>query len=294
MSSKRAVEIERPAIAISPVTSEDGFKLCQEILIEVWDLENGGHRNIIPTRLFQISHLHGGIVLGAHLPEGQIVGFAWAFPALDSQRNVFLFSDTLAVLPQYRDRGIGARLKFGQREWALQNDMDVIRWTYDPLEARNSYLNLARLGGLAMTYKRNAYGVGLTGPNKGIETDRLVVDWFIKSPRAQRRASARFNPEAPPPLPSCIQLRDAGGEILPEKVLLDRCESDLLIPIPLDFQRLKETSFDAAQQWRLAMREVCETYFSRGYAVVDFHVTILDGKRYGYYRLARDWQEFLD
>ncbi len=293
MSSEKPIEIERPAITISPVTSEDGFKLCQQILIEVWDLENEGHRNIIPTRLFQVSHSYGGIVLGAYLPEGSIIGFAWAFPALDSQRNVFLFSDTLAVLPQYRDRGIGTRLKFEQREWALRHDLSIIRWTYDPLEARNSYLNLARLGGVAMTYKRNAYGVGLTGPNKGLETDRLVVNWFINSPRVRKRASVRYTPEAPPAYPSCIKLQDSGDDVIPAEALLDRCQSNLLIPIPLDFQRLKETYFDAAQRWRLAMREVCETYFSRGYAMVDFYVSLLNGKRYGYYRLARDWHESL-
>ena len=99
--------------------------------------------------------------------------------------------------------------------------------------------------------------------------------------------------EPPPDLPVCLELRDSDEELLPVDVILDYDEPELLVPIPLDFQRLKESHFDAARQWRLAMRRVCEVYFSRGYAVLDFHAKWIGDKRYCYYRLSRDWQESL-
>jgi predicted GNAT superfamily acetyltransferase len=281
-------------ITVLPVTTEDGFRRCQDILIEVWDLENGGLRNIIPTRSFKLSHQYGGLVLAAHDSKGEIVGFAWAFPALDADNNLFLFSDTLAVLPQHRDKGIGSRLKFRQREWALRHKISMIRWTYDPLEARNGYLNIVRLGGLAGKYERNAYGVGLTGPNRGLETDRLIVDWNLNSPRVQECACTNRNATEPPDLPLCLELHSWNGESIPFEVRLNHREPEVLMPLPLNFQRLKEKHVDLAREWRSATRCVYEAYFARGYAIVGYHIKRHEGERYGYYRIARDWRESLD
>lgn len=276
-------------ITIEPVKTETGFQQCQDILIKVWDLENGGARNIIPTRLFQISQDYGGVVLAAHNAEGEIIGFAWAFPAMDADGNLFLFSDTLAVLPQYRDQGIGARLKFGQREWAMRHNIVMIRWTYDPLEARNGYLNTARLGGLARTYKRNAYGVGTTGPNKGLETDRVTIDWHLNTARVQQCTLGKRPTDQLPELPICIVTGGRNEEIVPDHVELDLKEPELLVPLPHNFQRLKSQDLDLAKRWRLAIRAVCETYFARGYALIDFHMKNHDREPQGYYRLSRNW-----
>jgi predicted GNAT superfamily acetyltransferase len=276
-------------ITIEPVKSEIGFQQCQDILIKVWDLANGGERNIIPTRILQISHHYGGVVLAAHSAEGEIIGFAWAFPAMDADGKPFLFSDTLAVLPQYRDQGIGARLKFAQREWAMRHNLETIRWTYDPLEARNGYLNIARLGGLARTYKCNAYGVGTTGPNKGLETDRVTIDWHLNTPRVQECALGKRPADQPPELPSCIEIGSGNGEIVPRHIELGFKEPELLVPLPLNFQRLKGQDIGLAKRWRLAIREVCEAYFAQGYAIVDFHMKKYGQERQGYYRLSRNW-----
>lgn len=286
-------QVSSSSITIKPLKSEDEFGRCQEILIEVWDLQNGGQRNIIPTRLFKVTDHCGGVVLGAHNPEGEIIGFAWAFPALDADGKLFLFSDTLAVLPEYRDQGIGSRLKFAQRDWALQHNVSLIRWTYDPLEARNGFLNIARLGGLACTYLRNEYGIGTTGPNKAIETDRLISDWYLNSERVKNCAGARRTAIAPPDLRFCLLARGRDGELIPCDIRLDLDEPELLMPLPLDFQRLKDKDLSLAKEWRVAVRTVCESYFARGYAIVDFHVEYREGERNGYYRIARNWVESL-
>lgn len=281
------------SVTIKPVKSEEEFGRCQDILIEVWELQNGGQGNIIPTRLFKVTHNYGGVVLAAYNLEGEVVAFAWAFPALDAGGNLFLFSDTLAVLPEYRDQGIGSRLKFAQRDWALQRNISVIRWTYDPLEARNGFLNIARLGSSACTYKRNEYGIGTTGPNKAIETDRLISDWYLKSERVRNRASVRRAVTAPPDLRFCLLAHGRDGELIPYDIRLDLDEPELLMPLPINFQRLKEKDLSLAIEWRMAVRSVCESYFARGYGIVDFHVENRDGERNGYYRLAREWVKCL-
>lgn len=292
-SISRSIQDLHSKVTVKPVTSEEGFLQCQNILIEVWDLEKGGQRNIVPVRLFRISQLYGGVVLGACMREDKIIGFAWAFPALDGENKLFLFSDTLAVLPRYRDQGIGYALKFRQRKWALSHNITLIRWTYDPLEARNGYLNIARLGSVACMYRRNAYGVGTSGPNKGIETDRLVADWHLDSNRVKMCVCTRRNTSLPAGLPMCILADDCDGDIIPKEVRLDLEEPELLLPVPINFQRLKEKNLDLAKEWRLASRRVFETYFARGYAVVDFNVGCREQERRGYYRLSRHWLDCL-
>jgi len=278
---------------IQPVTTEEGFRRCQDILIEVWDLEKEGQRNIIPTRIFKLSYRYGGVVLATHDSEGKIIGFAWAFPALD-EGNLFLFSDTLAVLPQYRDKGVGAQLKFAQRRWSLLHKMPMIRWTFDPLEARNSFLNITRLGGLSCEFERNMYGLGLTGPNKGLETDRFVIDWYLDSARVQECASTAQSATVPPDLPICLTLYDRKGEIIPGEVRLDYREPELLMPLPLNFQGLRKEHPDLSRKWRAASRSIFESYFGRGYAVVGYHIEHRGGERYGYYRLANNWRKWID
>lgn len=117
-------------------------------------------------------------------------------PGEPGEREPVFHSDLLAVRPELRDRGIGRRLKLAQREWALRQGLHLITWTYDPLQARNGYLNLTRLGGLARRYVREFYG-GLDDElNRGLPADRLVIEWYLASRRVARRAGAEGTPAA--------------------------------------------------------------------------------------------------
>jgi predicted GNAT superfamily acetyltransferase len=281
-------------LTIQPATTEADFRRCQDILIEVWDLEDGGHRNIIPVRLFQVTQEYSGVVLAARLANSEIVGFAWAFPAIDSDGKQFLFSDTLAVLAQHRDRGIGTQLKLAQRQWALEHNFSKMRWTFDPLEARNAYINIARLGCLTSTYHRNKYGFGTSGPNKGLETDRLTVDWHLNNLRVLRCLSSSPKPGPLPPLHHCIELRRRDGEVVCHQLRLSYNQPELLVALPINFQRLKEGDKAVARDWRLAMRSVCETYFARGYAIVNLHVEHQGAERQCYYRLSLNYATSCD
>jgi predicted GNAT superfamily acetyltransferase/nitrite reductase/ring-hydroxylating ferredoxin subunit len=273
-------------IEVRQIADADGIKRCQDLLIEIWDLERGGQRNIIPTRLFKITAGYGGSLIGAFTRAQELVGFAWALPAIDED-GLFLFSDTLGVRPRYRDQGVGRALKLAQRRWALDHGMTVVRWTFDPLESRNACLNLGVLGAQARSYLCNMYGAGLTGPNKGLETDRLLVDWRLDADHVARRNFAELRATPPPDLPSCIEVEEAGGELRPRALKLDHDSDAVLVPVPPDLQRLKERDLELARGWRQAVRRVFELYFAQGYVATDFHLTERHEGRHGFYRLER-------
>ena len=156
----------------------DSCVLLQRAVWGLGDLE-------ITSAIQMIATTHaGGIVQIAESDSGQALGFAYAFPALRGG-VAHLHSDMLAVLPEYQKRGLGARLKWAQREEALKRAISLITWTYDPLQARNANLNLRRLGAIAPEFFENFYGLTSASLHHGLPTDRLVAEWWLKSKRVE-------------------------------------------------------------------------------------------------------------
>ena len=116
----------------------------------------------------------------------------------------------------------------------------------------------------------------------------------LNSPRVQDCVCTNRNATEPPDLPLCLALHSWNGETIPFEARLDHREPEVLMPLPLNFQRLKDKHVDLAREWRSATRCVYEAYFARGYAIVGYHIKRHEGDRYGYYRIARDWRESLD
>jgi predicted GNAT superfamily acetyltransferase len=166
-------------ITVRPLHSLHDFRRCVELTREVWhdtDLETE------PYVTFVIAHHTGGQVLGAF--DGDLmVGFTKAFAGL-RDHTPYLHSHMAAVLPAYRDRHIGRKLKLAQREDALRRGLRRIEWTFDPLETKNAHFNINRLGAIARTYIPNFYGITSSPLHRGLPTDRLLVEWHLDSPRA--------------------------------------------------------------------------------------------------------------
>ncbi len=158
---------------------------------EVWGFED---EDLIPTRFFVVAHKIEGQVLGAFEPSGRLVGFSLAVPALRGAM-VYLHSHMLAVLPEYRERGLGGRMKWEQRRKALARGIRLIEWTFDPLELKNAHFNLERLGAIARRYVPNQYGLSSSPLHRGLPTDRLVAEWWLDSPRVVARAHDRPPPQ---------------------------------------------------------------------------------------------------
>jgi predicted GNAT superfamily acetyltransferase len=157
---------------------------CVEIQGAVWGYDDN---DIVPRRMFLLAQKIGGQVIGAfdtaatpEPGEARMAGFAMALPAYrDGQ--AYLHSHMLAVLPEYRNSGLGRRLKLAQRDDAIARGIERMEWTYDPLEIKNGYLNLARLGAISRRYEPNFYGPTSSALQGGLPTDRLYAEWWLRS-----------------------------------------------------------------------------------------------------------------
>jgi predicted GNAT superfamily acetyltransferase len=177
------------AILIRNCRSLDELRACVALQKEVW---NFADIELVPLRMFVVAGKIGGQVVGAF--EGNVlVGFAFAIPAVRG-RHSFLYSHMLAVRQQYRNSGLGRRLKLFQREDALARGFELMEWTFDPLEIKNAYLNIERLGAIARRYNINQYGITSSPLQGGLPTDRLVAEWWLKSRRVAQMLREGSNP----------------------------------------------------------------------------------------------------
>jgi predicted GNAT superfamily acetyltransferase len=137
---------------------------------------------LLPVRLFVVAAKVGGHAFGAY-QDGRMVAFCLAIPGLKPGGRGYLHSHMLGVLPAYRDQGIGRRLKLRQREDAVARGIDLIEWTFDPLEIKNAYFNMERLGAIVRRYVRNQYGTTTSHLHGGLPTDRCIAEWWVNSAR---------------------------------------------------------------------------------------------------------------
>lgn len=156
------------------------FQLALKVQKDVWNFSD---IELVPVRLFVVGEKIGGHVLGA-FDGDRMVGFAYGLPGYRSGHS-YLHSHMLAVIPEYRNTGIGAGLKWFQREIALQQGFDLIEWTFDPLEIKNAFLNIEKLGAIARRYNINQYGITSSPLQGGLPSDRLVAEWWLRSRRVE-------------------------------------------------------------------------------------------------------------
>jgi predicted GNAT superfamily acetyltransferase len=167
-ASEAVIEVRR-------LTTLDEFGEAFEVQRCVWGFAES---ELVPVALFVVAAEIGGQVLGAFL-GAHIVGFCLAFPGIKPDGHIYLHSHMLAVLDLYRNAGVGRLLKLEQRSDALARGIDLVEWTFDPLELKNAYFNIERLGASARRYEENVYGATSSPLHGGLPTDRLVAEWWI-------------------------------------------------------------------------------------------------------------------
>ena len=177
MNASPQTEIQT-SIHILPLTTLEHFERCVGLQIEVWGYSDG---DVIPRRVFVVAQRIGGQVIGA-FDGDNLVGFAMSLPGYRDGKP-YLHSHMLAVLAQYRNCGIGRRLKLTQRDDAIARGFELMEWTFDPLEIRNSHLNIARLGVIARRHEPDFYGPSSSPLQGGLPTDRLYAEWWLRSDR---------------------------------------------------------------------------------------------------------------
>lgn len=169
-------ELQR--ITIRKCSGIEEFRACVDLQKEVWNFDD---LDIVPLRMFVVSQKIGGQVIGA-FDGNDLVGFAFSIPGSRNGHS-YLHSHMLAVRETFRNYGLGRKLKLAQREDAIAQGFELLEWTFDPLEIKNAYLNLVRLGAIARRYSVNHYGSSSSPLQGGLPTDRLVAEWWLKSKR---------------------------------------------------------------------------------------------------------------
>jgi predicted GNAT superfamily acetyltransferase len=177
------------SIALRSCHAIEEFRACVALQKEVWNFSDA---ELVPLRMFVVSDKVGGQVMGA-FDGNEMVGFALSVPGTRTG-HVYLHSHMLAVRKDYRNGGLGRRLKLMQREDALARGIELIEWTFDPLEIKNAYLNIERLGAIARRYNINQYGITSSPLQGGLPSDRLIAEWWLKSKRVETLLTAGKRP----------------------------------------------------------------------------------------------------
>jgi predicted GNAT superfamily acetyltransferase len=169
--------------------SIEEFRACVALQKEVWNFTDA---ELVPLRMFVVADKVGGQVMGA-FDGNDMVGFALSVPGTRSG-HVYLHSHMLAVRKDHRNGGLGRRMKLMQREDALARGIELIEWTFDPLEIKNAYLNIEKLGAIARRYNINQYGITSSPLQGGLPSDRLIAEWWLKSKRVETLLATGKNP----------------------------------------------------------------------------------------------------
>ena len=243
-----------------------GCALTVPIQEEVWS----GDVMVPPQLLLASLHNGGyvglGYVDGDELPAGFVFGFLGIY-----DYHFRHHSHMLAVRAPYRGSGLAVALKEAQRDHCLDQGIEIVGWTMDPLEALNARFSFAKLGTYAREYHRDFYGAMPDRLNAGLESDRLYIEWPIGHERTYRRLRGE---DAAPALEDAERedvryvLRAEGDR--PGAVRPPEGESHLLLEIPRSFQELKARDIGLAREWRLAARAAFEPAIAQGYAAVEF------------------------
>jgi predicted GNAT superfamily acetyltransferase len=250
----------------------DEFAAVVELEREIW---GPGYVEVVPVPILAVSTHRGGILIGAY--EGdRMIGFVYSMPGLKHRRPT-QWSHMLGVVDRFRSEGVGMQLKLLQRERALAMGLDLIEWTYDPMQAMNAHLNFAKLGVVVEEYGENVYGQSGSPLHGGNPTDRFIAEWWIRQDRAANDpiGAQRVNGLTP-----------AGEWRICSDVQLNLDARKLMVEIPTGFTEMLSRAPDLALDWRMATRRIFTTYFGRGYKAVGFFLN--RDAQAGAYLLQRD------
>ncbi len=232
------------------------LEACVQLQVETWGYDAS---EAVPLKTFLLAQKIGGQVIGAFdsdiihnnmAPDsdGVLVGFAMSLPGVKAalhRPEPYLHSHMLAVRPTHRNRGVGVQLKWEQHRDALARGIRHMEWTFDPLEIKNAFLNIHRLGAVVRTYLVDFYGVSSSRLQGGLPTDRLLAQWELDSVRVEDR----------------LNHRPAAARAIEERIL---------VPASIGPWKASEASRDKALAVQLESRKKFQQAFSRGLAVLEF------------------------
>lgn len=236
-ATRRRGGVTPESITIRALATQQEFQDAVQLQKEIWGFDDV---ELLPVRLFVVATKVGGQVFGA-FDGARMIGFCLAIPGLKASGKSYLHSHMLGVTEEYRDSGLGRLLKLRQRGDALARGIDLVEWTFDPLEIKNAYFNMERLGAIVRRYVRNQYGTTTSHLHGGLPTDRCVAEWWIGSPRVRAIVS--------------------GGPPVARPETFER------IHVPADIARIRRQDHKRARHIQQEISERFLEYLGRGLAV---------------------------
>ncbi len=236
---------EVPVIEIRQLSTLEEFQAAVDLQETIWGFDK---IDLLPLRFFVVASRVGGEVLGAYHGH-RMVGFCLGIPGIKPGNRPYLHSHMMGVLSEYRNTGVGRRLKLRQREDALARGIPLIEWTFDPLELKNAFFNIERLGAIVRRYAVNQYGITGSPLHGGLPTDRCYAEWWVDSPRVRSILAG----ETREPRPA------------------ER------IAFPADIARIRSEDTQAARRIQEVNTFKFQAAFARGLAVTGFSRTAAEG-----------------
>jgi predicted GNAT superfamily acetyltransferase len=221
------------------------FSEAVDLQQKIWEFPD---RDLFPERMFVVVSKTGGHILGAYRGK-ELVGFCLAMPGFKPDGLPYWHSHMLAVLPEYRNSGVGRRMKLQQREEALRRGLELIEWTFNPLEVKNAFFNIERLGAIVRRYVENQYGPSSSPLDGGLPTDRCIAEWWITNPRVVSALEGRRTAH----------------------------QSEERVTVPVDIARLRQEEPERAREIQRSNAARFQEYFMRGLAVTGFERTPSEG-----------------
>jgi predicted GNAT superfamily acetyltransferase len=269
-----AVEESVP-VDVRPLCTLADYTACVRLQRETWGEDFADY---VPASLLKIGQKVGGVTVGAFTPQNEMVGFVFGLTGVRDGKLIH-WSHMLAVKREWRNHGLGRRLKEFQRELLRGQGIEMIYWTFDPLAARNAHLNLNRLGTEIREYVPDMYG-DTGSPLHAFGTDRFVVGWPVAGgPRAVSDASQAWRQapmamHAPGEAALDIQHIRSNGDALIGAPLVR-------VEVPTDIEAIPIVE---ARAWRAATRPAFVRLLGHGYRVIGFYT---EERKRSFYVLAQ-------
>ena len=243
-----------PEYTIRQCETLEEFEACVQMQRGVWEYSD---IDVTPLRSYVATRYSGGFTLGAFGASNKLLGMAHALAAFDEELRPYYYSQMLAVEPRLQNAGIGVRLKLAQRDHAFKTGVPLITWTFDPLQSRNAYLNIVKLGGVVRRYCANFYGTNSSSVfHRGMDTDRLFIEWWARSPRVTDALEGvrRFDKPV------------------------------AVVEVPRDIGAIKRRDMDEARRWQSQIREGFQKCLNEGLYCAGFEADPKTNSRYLFFR----------
>jgi len=260
-------------IVREPVSNMD-YRRLMDVQLKIWVMPD--YSEAVTYHALIAAHRNGGVVIGAFRENDEAVGVVFSFPGYENGL-IYLYSHLTGVTPEKRYRGIGYYLKLAQRKLALEKGYSLIKWTFDPLRSSNAYFNIAKLGVIARSFYPNYYGELQDELNRGMPSDRLIVEWWIKSRRVkkivEKSEKATINIEKllslKPYLVNEVEISD--NNVLLKNYRLEANNDLVVIEIPSNIETLRRENPEEILRWRIGLREIMDYYLNKhGYVIIGY------------------------